>query len=78
MADATSTDDLSYEQARDELVDVVRRLETGGTSLEESLALWERGEALASRCQQWLDGARARLDAAMSTEETADAEGDEE
>ena len=59
-------DALSYEQARDELVDVVRRLEAGGTSLEESLALWERGEALAARCQQWLDGARQRLDAARA------------
>jgi exodeoxyribonuclease VII small subunit len=56
-------DSLSYEQARDELVDVVRRLEAGGASLEDSLALWERGEALAARCQTWLDGARARLDA---------------
>jgi exodeoxyribonuclease VII small subunit len=55
---------LGYEQARDELVEVVRRLEAGGAALEESLALWERGEALAARCQQWLDGARARLDAA--------------
>jgi exodeoxyribonuclease VII small subunit len=57
---------LTYEQARDELVDVVRRLEAGGVSLEESLALWERGEALATRCQQWLDGARRRLDEARS------------
>jgi exodeoxyribonuclease VII small subunit len=56
-------DSLSYEQARDELVDVVRRLEAGGASLEDSLALWERGEALAARCQSWLDGARTRLDA---------------
>jgi len=55
---------LSYEQARDELTEVVRRLESGGASLEESLALWERGEALAGVCQQWLEGARARLDAA--------------
>lgn len=55
---------LSYEAAREELVDTVRRLETGGTTLEESLALWERGEALAKRCQEWLDGARQRLDAA--------------
>jgi exodeoxyribonuclease VII small subunit len=62
------TADLTYEQARDELVDVVRRLEAGGTSLEESLALWERGEALAARCQRWLDGARARLDAALAAE----------
>ena len=55
---------LGYEQARDELVEVVRRLEAGGTSLEEALALWERGEALAARCQTWLDGARDRLDSA--------------
>jgi exodeoxyribonuclease VII small subunit len=52
---------LSYEQARDELVSVVQKLETGGTTLEESLALWERGEELAAVCQRWLDGARARL-----------------
>ena len=57
-------DALTYEQARDELVDVVRKLEAGGTSLEDSLALWERGEVLADRCQTWLDGARQRLDAA--------------
>lgn len=55
---------LGYEQARDELVTVVQRLETGGVGLEESLALWERGERLAAICQQRLDGARARLDAA--------------
>jgi exodeoxyribonuclease VII small subunit len=54
----------SYEQAREELADVVRRLETGGATLEESLALWERGEQLAKICQEWLDGARARLAAA--------------
>jgi exodeoxyribonuclease VII small subunit len=59
-----SGDDLSYEQARAELVRVVERLESGGASLEESLALWERGEELAEVCQRWLDGARARLDAA--------------
>lgn len=57
---------LGYEQARDELVAVVTRLETGGGPLEESLALWERGEALAARCQQWLDGARDRLTAARA------------
>jgi exodeoxyribonuclease VII small subunit len=56
--------ELGFEQARDELTDVVRRLEAGGTTLEESLVLWERGEALAELCQRWLDGARARLDAA--------------
>ncbi|PJI94667.1 exodeoxyribonuclease VII small subunit [Luteimicrobium subarcticum] len=52
---------LGYEDARDELVAVVARLEAGASTLEESLALWERGEALAARCQQWLDGARERL-----------------
>ncbi len=55
----------SYEEARDELVAVVQKLETGGTSLQESIALWERGEELATICQRWLDGARARLDAVI-------------
>ncbi|MFD9437365.1 exodeoxyribonuclease VII small subunit [Streptomyces sp. NPDC060006] len=64
---------LGYEQARDELIEVVRRLETGGTTLEESLALWERGEELAKVCRRWLEGARARLDAALAEEETATA-----
>lgn len=64
----------SYEAAREELVEVVRRLETGGTTLEESLALWERGERLAAICQNWLDGARERLDAAIE----ADDEGGED
>ena len=59
----------SYEQAREELVEVVRALEAGGTTLEESLALWERGEKLATICQDWLDGARKRLDAALEGDE---------
>ena len=59
----------SYEEAREELVEVVRTLEAGGTTLEESLALWERGEALAKTCQEWLDGARKRLDEAMAPDE---------
>ena len=59
----------TYEQAREELVDVVRRLEAGGTTLEESLALWERGERLATLCQEWLDGARERLDAAIEADD---------
>ena len=58
----------TYEDARDELIEVVRTLEAGGTTLEESLALWERGEALAKVCQTWLDGARKRLDAAVEGE----------
>ena len=60
---------LGYEEARDELVAVVARLEAGGETLEGSLALWERGEALAARCREWLDNARARLDAARPTAE---------
>lgn len=58
--------ELSYEEARDELVQVVGLLEQGAPTLEESLALWERGEALASRCEEWLLGARKRLDAARA------------
>jgi exodeoxyribonuclease VII small subunit len=60
MSDQTT--ELSYEQARDQLVEVVRTLEQGGTSLAESLALWERGEELAKVCRTALEGARARLD----------------
>ncbi len=59
----------SYEEAREELIEVVRRLEAGGTTLEESLALWERGEKLATICQEWLDGARKRLDAVIQEAE---------
>lgn len=55
--------ELSFEQAREELAGVVRQLEAGGLTLEESLALWERGEQLAATCQRWLDDARTRLDA---------------
>lgn len=54
----------SYEQARDELGDIVRQLEQGSATLEQSLVLWERGEHLARACQTWLDGAASRLDAA--------------
>ncbi|HLX48451.1 MAG TPA: exodeoxyribonuclease VII small subunit [Streptosporangiaceae bacterium] len=57
---------LSYEQARDELIDVVKRLEAGGLSLEDSLDLWERGERLAAICAEWLEGARARIATAMA------------
>ena len=69
MSDRKPDEQLSYEQARAELAQVVERLEAGGTSLEESLALWERGEQLAAACQRSLDGARARLDAARPTAE---------
>ena len=66
---ATDVSELTYEQARDELVKVVSDLEQGAPSLEESLALWERGEALAARCEEWLVGAKARLDAARAAAE---------
>lgn len=68
----TDLSDLSYEEAREELIETVRRLEMGGAGLEESLALWERGEALAKRCQEWLDGARKRLDTATGSESPGD------
>lgn len=61
-----------YEQARDELSEVVRRLEAGGLTLEQSLQLWERGERLAAVCTEWLEGARARLAQAMAEREHAD------
>ncbi len=60
---------LSYESARDELAEVVSALETGGATLEASLKLWERGEELAKICQEWLDGARKKLDAVKPTGE---------
>jgi len=59
---------LSYEEARTELAAVVERLEAGGSSLEEALALWERGERLADICQRWLDGARERIDAVRAAQ----------
>ncbi|MER5932840.1 exodeoxyribonuclease VII small subunit [Streptomyces sp. NPDC002054] len=76
MAEPTTA--LGYEQARDELIEVVRKLEAGGTSLEDSLALWERGEELAQVCRHWLEGARARLDSALAAREAADAGGSED
>lgn len=69
------TDALSYEQARDELASVVKRLETGGLTLEQSLELWERGERLAAVCGRLLEGARARLSAATA-ERSGDADDD--
>jgi exodeoxyribonuclease VII small subunit len=56
---------LGYEQSRDELVEVVRALEQGGLDLDTSIALWERGEALADRCEQHLAGARSRVEATL-------------
>ncbi|WP_055526059.1 exodeoxyribonuclease VII small subunit [Streptomyces graminilatus] len=72
MTSSNVSESLGYEQARDELIDVVRRLEVGGTTLEESLALWERGEELAKVCRQWLEGARKRLDAALAGEQQSE------
>ena len=63
---------LSYEQARDKLAAVVKRLEAGGLTLEQSLELWERGERLAAVCEEWLAGARARLAAAMAKRDDAE------
>ena len=71
MAEST----LGYEQARDERIEVVRRLEAGGATLEESLALWERGEELAGVCRRWLEGARERLDRALASEGSEGSEG---
>ncbi|MGW4028136.1 exodeoxyribonuclease VII small subunit [Streptomyces sp. NPDC004838] len=78
MAAKTDGPALGYEQARDELIEVVRRLEAGGTTLEESLALWERGEELAKVCRHWLEGARARLDAALAGGDGGQEAGEEE
>lgn len=71
-ADTSDVAALSYEQARAELVETVSRLEAGGAGLEESLALWERGEALADRCEQWLAGARQKLEQVRAAAEQAD------
>ncbi|MGY1689539.1 exodeoxyribonuclease VII small subunit [Geodermatophilus sp. SYSU D01105] len=68
VGEAPTEPTTTYEQAREELADVVRRLEAGGLTLEESLSLWERGEQLAELCQHWLDRARERLSAATPAE----------
>ncbi|MBA0125408.1 exodeoxyribonuclease VII small subunit [Haloechinothrix sp. YIM 98757] len=80
--DAGGLGGLGYEQARDQLIEVVQGLEAGGLSLEQSLALWEKGEALAQVCERHLDGARQRIDAALASvedteggTETADTDG---
>lgn len=77
MADEGTPIEMGYEQARDELIDVVKRLEGGGLTLEQSMSLWERGESLAATCQRWLDGARKRLEEAASTRGAGSAEGEE-
>ena len=68
MTQPAQDESLTYEQARDELVALVQRLESGGAPLDESLALWERGEELAAICQSWLDGAKARIEAARAAD----------
>ena len=67
----TPVSELGYEQCRDELVEVVQRLEQGGLDLDASLSLWERGEQLAKRCEQHLAGARQRVTDALATEDDA-------
>jgi exodeoxyribonuclease VII small subunit len=67
---AEDSDEVSYEQARAELRDIVGKLEAGGQSLEESLALWERGEQLADICRTWLEGASTRLDEAIAAHDS--------
>lgn len=76
--DDAQTSQLSYEQAREQLVMTAQKLEAGNLTLEESLKLWERGEALADRCQAWLDGARERLDAAQAARQTEPSTASEE
>lgn len=71
MAEPAAVDTLGYEQARDELVEVVRALEAGGLSLDDSVALWERGEALAIRCEEQLTGARERVRTALDSRSDA-------
>lgn len=68
-AERPEVSELSYEQARDELIAIVKTLEAGQAPLADTLALWERGEALADYCQTWLDGARQRLEAARAADE---------
>jgi exodeoxyribonuclease VII small subunit len=74
MNDTVDPTTLGYEAARDELAEVVRRLEAGGLSLEDSLALWERGEQLAAVCERHLAGARERVESVITARELRDAE----
>lgn len=73
----TPVEELSYEQARDELIETVKILELGQMGLDESLKYWERGEALARACEAHLDGAAKRVEDALDKAGDADAEGDE-
>ncbi|OLL81711.1 Exodeoxyribonuclease VII small subunit [Pseudonocardia sp. Ae168_Ps1] len=77
MSERPAVDTLGYEQARDELVEVVRALEVGGLGLDESVAMWERGEALARRCEDQLAGARTRIEDRLAEAESGDDSADE-
>jgi exodeoxyribonuclease VII small subunit len=68
----TTGDELSYEEARGQLSEIVRQLESGGASLNDSMKLWERGEELAAICQRWLDGAKAKVQASRAAAEGRD------
>lgn len=72
VARTAAAERLPYEQARDELIELVKRLEAGGLTLEQSLQLWERGEELAEICEEWLEGARARLASSLVRQEKGD------
>jgi exodeoxyribonuclease VII small subunit len=78
MTEEADVTTLGYEQARDELLSVVRVLEGGGLDLDESLRLWERGEQLARRCEEHLAGARERIEAALEDEEDFDDEDEDD
>ncbi|MCK0089756.1 exodeoxyribonuclease VII small subunit [Rhodococcus sp. F64268] len=79
MSDTNSdVAELGYERARDELVNVVKMLEQGGLDLDDSLALWERGEALAKRCEQHLAGARQRVENALAHADDEDDDSEED
>ena len=75
MTNEVDPEDLGFEEAREELASIVARLESGGLSLEESLALWQRGEEVAAICTSWLDEARAKLDAAVAEREYEESDG---
>ena len=76
MSEAPENTELGYEQARDQLIEVVRELEAGGLSLEQSLALWEKGEHLAKVCERHLEGARERIETALKSVEDDDSDGE--
>lgn len=69
--DLGALEELGYEEARDQLAEVVRALESGGSALAESLTLWQRGEKLAQVCQARLDGARALVESARADDDAA-------